>query len=68
MNNVINNQKAELSRMEKMILELKEAEASKLAFQKIQEVILPQTILYFVIYVKLLPNNTANQTRYLFSS
>ena len=68
MNNVINNQKAELSRMEKMVLELKEAEASKLAFQKIQEVILPQTILYFVIYVKLLPNNTANQTRYLFSS
>ena len=43
MNNVINNQKAELSKTEKMILELKEAEASKLAFQKIQEVILPQT-------------------------
>ena len=68
MNNVINNQKAELSKTEKVILELKEPEASKLAFQKIQEVILPQTILYFVIYVKLLPNNTANQTRYLFSS
>ena len=47
MNNVINNQKAELSKTEKMILELKEPEASKLAFQKIEEVILPQTILYF---------------------
>ena len=43
MNNVINNQKTELSTVGK-VLELKEAEASQLALQKIQEVMLLQTI------------------------